>query len=259
MRVPSGPEVRISGAVYMKLKYMASERDTEVGYMGVWADGMLVDLWMPKQECDAAFCSFDEDDTADVMSDLVEQEELTPHQLMCAWIHTHPGDCATPSQQDEDTFGEVMAPLPWSIMLIFADGGDEYARVQVRSEDGVTLQQVATIAVDWSLLPHGWEEGEGPEEWMAEADEKVSKTVFKTALPTWKYGNYLAPLESRWSKNGKKDDEEWDVPLSASLADDDRGDWDQFAQDWITQYGDQGEEDLRDSGWTDDEIDLLTQ
>ena len=184
MRTPKNPVLSISGILYTKLKYMASQFETEVGYMGIIDDNILLDAWMPKQECSAASVNFDMEDYQKQVAILTDDPwDYHPNSLSRIWIHTHPGNSATPSSTDEDTFKDDFHS-DWRIMLIFAAQQDEYCRIATETVTGVKLQQVIPIEVDWDLLDHNLINGNEPADWLEEADQKVEQQI----LPTrWSY------------------------------------------------------------------------
>src|SRR5690606_14815606 len=55
---------------------------------------------------------------------------LHPYQYNSIWIHTHPGNSASPSSTDLDTFKD-RNPETFFIMYILAKGGEQTARMKV--------------------------------------------------------------------------------------------------------------------------------
>ncbi len=53
-----------------------------------------------------------------------------PEQFARTWLHTHPGDCPTPSMTDEETFNRVFGRCDWAVMFVLARGGQTYARLR---------------------------------------------------------------------------------------------------------------------------------
>jgi len=192
VKEPKQPIVVISGALYTKLKFMASQYPTEVGYMGILNDEKIIDVWMPTQTCNAAHVSFDMEDYNSQIADLTT--EYHPNDVSTIWIHTHPGSSATPSATDEETFSEDFCSEV-TLMIIFAADTDEYCRVAFRASTGQSIQQVCKIKVDWDLLDEPLTQGNEPHDWLQEAKERVTQESFKTTKKNTSFSKHKSQKE----------------------------------------------------------------
>ena len=80
------------------------------------------------------------------------------------WVHTHPGDSASPSGTDEETFARCFGSTDWAIMFILAQGGETYARLALNS--GPKGQLLLPVEIDFSRPFRGSEEIEWEEEYV---------------------------------------------------------------------------------------------
>ena len=55
---------------------------------------------------------------------------LPPERFARVWIHTHPGNSASPSCVDEETFVRSFGRSDWALMFILAQGGQTTARLR---------------------------------------------------------------------------------------------------------------------------------
>ncbi|MCA9099133.1 MAG: hypothetical protein KDA36_12140, partial [Planctomycetaceae bacterium] len=55
-------------------------------------------------------------------------------------MHTHPGDSATPSFVDEETFAGKFSDPDWAIMGILARSGATYARLRWNAFPGFEIE-----------------------------------------------------------------------------------------------------------------------
>jgi hypothetical protein len=98
--------LRFTPYAFAKLLFMRDIGDTEIGAMGISKkdDALLVqDIVMVKQKCTSSSTDFDEDGIADFFDAQVDLGRH-PEQFGRIWIHTHPGNGASPSFKDEETF-----------------------------------------------------------------------------------------------------------------------------------------------------------
>lgn len=161
---------------WAKLTWMRDRGPTEVGGFGQTAspDKLNVcDLRMPKQECTGAWCEFDDADASEMVTKMCFDEGLEAQQTNRIWIHTHPGNSASPSHQDEQTFEEQMGMMDWAVMFILARGGETYARLRYQTSFGSEIV-LLTPTIDWSAecpaIDHS--------AWEAEYNEKVSQKTY---------------------------------------------------------------------------------
>jgi DNA mismatch repair ATPase MutL len=83
---------------FNKLIWFRDRGGTEVGAMcETKADDPLyvIDLHFIKQECSSAYTEFDEEAQQDYLVDMTERG-VHPNNFMRIWVHTHPGQSATP-------------------------------------------------------------------------------------------------------------------------------------------------------------------
>jgi proteasome lid subunit RPN8/RPN11 len=126
------PTIRFTPYAWSKLLFLRDCGDTEVGGFGIHAtnDLLLVeDVRLVTQQCTTASVQFTD---AAVQEVLDEQSGVvrTANNIGRIWIHTHPGDCARPSDADEETFARCCSAVDWAVMFIIASCGDTYARLQ---------------------------------------------------------------------------------------------------------------------------------
>lgn len=82
-----------------------------------------------KQRVSAVSVAFDDDAVADFFDAQVDAGRK-PEQFSRIWLHTHPGNCPTPSATDEETFSRVFGGCTWAVMFILACGGQTYCRLR---------------------------------------------------------------------------------------------------------------------------------
>jgi len=157
------PTLRFSPYSWAKLIYLRDRGETEVGGFGIaHSDDLLRsdDLQLVKQTCSQTTVEFDDASVADFFDRQVDAG-LSPQQFARIWIHTHPGNCARPSQTDEATFTRVFGSSHWALMFILARQGQCYARLQMNVGPGSSLEIPVEIdytrpfpGSDWE----GWEQ-----------------------------------------------------------------------------------------------------
>jgi proteasome lid subunit RPN8/RPN11 len=131
------PRLRFSPAAWAKLLFLRDEGPTEVGGFGITPDDLLYveDIRLIRQSCTAVSVAFDDTAVAEFFDDQVDADRR-PEQFGRIWIHTHPGESATPSSVDEETFERVFGACDWAVMFILACGGQTYCRLAFRSGPG---------------------------------------------------------------------------------------------------------------------------
>ena len=102
---------------------------------------------MVRQECSSASVIFDDHSVADFFDRQVDAG-LKPERFSRIWVHTHPGNCPTPSNTDEETFERVFGQPEWAVMFILARGGQTYARL--RFNIGPGGEMMIPVRVDYS-------------------------------------------------------------------------------------------------------------
>lgn len=145
--------LRMSPLAYLQWNTWLHAGDTEVGAFGVHAkdDPLLVDwLWLPPQECNAAFTQTDPGSWEDFLTDPDVRADL-PGEVTPVWLHTHPGSSATPSGYDEDIFAKEFGTERLAVFAIKARRGETYGRVQVGGSKPFGFE--VDVEVFWSWLP----------------------------------------------------------------------------------------------------------
>lgn len=134
--------LRFSPPAWAKLLYWRDAGKTEVCGFGIAAadDLLLVtDVALVRQECTWTSAALDDESVADFFEAQVALGRR-PEQVGRLFIHTHPGNSATPSATDELTFGRVFGGTEWAVMLILARGGDTYARLRYHVGPGIDVE-----------------------------------------------------------------------------------------------------------------------
>jgi proteasome lid subunit RPN8/RPN11 len=137
-RCPESPRLRFTADSWAKLVYLCHLGDTEIGSFGITPpeDQLLIhQVFVPTQQTTAVTVSFDDESVADFFEDQVAAGR-SPEQFGRIWIHTHPGNCPSPSSVDEDTFARVFGGCDWAVMFILARGGKTYARLRFNTGPG---------------------------------------------------------------------------------------------------------------------------
>ena len=126
-----------------------------MGAFGVSAEAdplYIEELWTVGQACSMASVKFDDEAVADYFEEQVDLGR-SPERFGRVWLHTHPGDSASPSALDEHTFATVFGACDWAVMGILARGGETYARLVVRDARArVCLVRELAVRVDWAGL-----------------------------------------------------------------------------------------------------------
>lgn len=124
--------LRFTPTAWAKLLFFRDYGDTEVGGFAVTSpeDLLLVTEFIPvKQEVSVASVSFDDEAVAEFFDAQVDLGRK-PEQFARVWLHTHPGNCPSPSGTDEMTFARVFGNCQWAVMFILARQGKTYARLR---------------------------------------------------------------------------------------------------------------------------------
>ena len=144
------PALRFSPTAWAKLLYLRDLGNTEVGGFGISAaDDLLYieDVALVRQLCTGVSVAFDDQAVADFFDRQVDLGRR-PEQFGRAWVHTHPGNFATPSMTDEDTFARVFGRTDWALMFIIARQGQSYARLRFHVGPGGDVE--LPVCVDYA-------------------------------------------------------------------------------------------------------------
>lgn len=195
----------LSAKAWLKLQYLCHAADTEVGGFGLSNAGDLLsieEIVTVQQQCSGVSVEFDDDAVADFFDQQVEQGRR-PEQCGRVWIHTHPGDSATPSCLDEETFERVFGRCNWAVMLILACAGQTYCRLRVNAHlsgkgpgcdpSPMALSRVIPVRVDYESLLTDLKEID-PSAWDAELKANVRHTA-EAMLPVTGAGEDRAVYE----------------------------------------------------------------
>ncbi len=162
--------LRFSAQAWLKLQFLCHLGETEVGAFGVSAEMDMLyveEVWTVGQRCSMASVKFDDAAVADYFEEQVDRGR-SPERFGRVWLHTHPGDSASPSGTDEHTFATVFGACDWAVMFILARGGEVFARLVVRdTRSRLFLERQLSVRVDWaSLTADGF--AFTPGAWLAE-------------------------------------------------------------------------------------------
>jgi hypothetical protein len=160
--LPTDPVLRFTPAAWAKLLFFCRYGPTEIGGFGITSgeDLLLVQEFQSvHQIVSPVSVAFDDTSVADYFEDQVDKQRR-PEQFARIWCHTHPGNSATPSLLDEQTFARVFGSCDWAVMFILARGGNTYARLRFNRGPGGSM--VIPVQVDYSAsfeaADHpGWE------------------------------------------------------------------------------------------------------
>ncbi|MFN3166974.1 MAG: hypothetical protein ACE37H_07915 [Phycisphaeraceae bacterium] len=142
--------LRFTPYAWAKLVYFCHAGDTEIGGFGLsdQDDPLLVtDLLTLKQTTTSVSVDFDDEAVADLFEDQVDQGRK-PEQFARIWCHTHPGNSASPSSVDEETFDKAFGSCDWAVMFILAKGGQTYARLRFNTGPGGEM--LMRVHIDYS-------------------------------------------------------------------------------------------------------------
>ena len=123
---------------YLKLIWMRDRGTTEVGGYAVTEAGNplhVVDFYLVDQECNFAFCKFEDIGVADYIADMAmgikTGKPVLPDNSCAIWVHTHPGSSASPSGTDYQTFkSSAFNGRAWAVMFIIARQGEVSSRLR---------------------------------------------------------------------------------------------------------------------------------
>ena len=178
------PTIRFTPFAWSKLLFLRDCGGTEVGGFAISASNDLLlveDVRLVKQQCTAASVQFSDAAAGDVFDNSTGNQS-DDNNAGRIWIHTHPGDCARPSEADEDTFARCCSSVPWAVMFIIAANGDTYARLQFNI--GPRCSRRLFVEVDYSKE-------------FQQADFAGWKTEYDTKVQT------IDPLQATLDRHGR--------------------------------------------------------
>ena len=144
------PPLRFTPTAWAKLLYLRDRGDTEVGGFAISAASALLsieDVQLVRQICSPTSVVFDDQSVADFFDKQVDQGR-SPQEFGRIWVHTHPGNSPHPSMTDEETFARVFGNTEWAVMFILAQGGQTYARLQIKAGPGAVC--LLPVEIDYS-------------------------------------------------------------------------------------------------------------
>ena len=136
------PVLRFSPTAWAKLLFLRDRGDTEIGGFGIsdYDDPLYVcDFRLVLQTCTPVTVAFDDVAVADYFDEQVDAGRSIA-QVGRVWIHTHPGESATPSGTDEETFRRAFGRPDWAVMFILAQGGRSYCRLRFNVGPGAEIE-----------------------------------------------------------------------------------------------------------------------
>lgn len=174
---PKNPSLRFSQLAWQKLLWFRDRGNTEIAGWGITRidDPLLVvDFRTILQRTTSSSYIFDDDGLCESIESW-RAEGLKPDQFNRISIHTHPGNSATPSTVDWNTYSDphIQGSLPWLVMMILAKGGETSAMLRVSAEGGPTVCKSIPVNVLGSFMSIADEFpdlrfGDLKEEWEAE-------------------------------------------------------------------------------------------
>ncbi len=179
--LPEKPRIaalRFSPYAWAKFKYLRDKGSTEVAAFGIGLHDdplAIIDIVAVEQQATAVTAEFDDIAVSNFFEDQVGLGRK-PHQFARIWLHTHPGNCATPSGVDEATFTRVFGACDWAVMAVLACGGDLSARL--RYNTGIRAEFQIKIEIDYSLEF----EASNHEAWDLEYEKNVHREVFVSSF-----------------------------------------------------------------------------
>ncbi len=171
--------LRLTPYAWRKLLFLRDLGPTEVGGFGISAHDdllLLEDISLVKQQCSPVTVKFDDQAVADHFDDYVDLG-YEVERFARIWVHTHPGDSASPSSTDEKTFARCFGSSDWAIMFILADGGETYARLALNAGPGGDV--MLPVEVDFSRPSPASQEQDWEQEYLAAVTAEPSIEVLR--------------------------------------------------------------------------------
>ena len=136
------PVLRFSPTAWAKLLFLRDRGDTEIGGFGISDEDdplYVSDIRLVLQTCTAVTVAFDDVAVADFFDEQIDAGKSIA-QIGRVWIHTHPGESATPSGTHEETFRRVFGRPDWAVMFILAQSGASYCRLRFNVGPGAEIE-----------------------------------------------------------------------------------------------------------------------
>ena len=156
------PVLRFTPEAWGKLVFLRDVGETEVGGFGICGGEDLLrvtDFVTVKQNVSVVSVEFDDEAVADLFDEQIDFGRR-PEQFARIWVHTHPGQSATPSATDENCFRRVFGGCDWAVMFILGRTGETYARLRFGAGPGgqirIPVELDFTAEFDGSDRP-AWE------------------------------------------------------------------------------------------------------
>lgn len=160
---PGGVVLRFTPQAWEKVVYLRDNVDTEISMIGISSEDdplVVEDIRVVKQMASSVETDIDDEAICEHLQWCVESG-IGPHRGMRIFLHTHPGNSASPSQKDEEKIWKAafFKHHPWYIMFIVSRGGEVYTRMRRRDPEFPIVQDLEIqSAVDYSLKPEEWRE-----------------------------------------------------------------------------------------------------
>ena len=168
---------------------------------------------MVQQSCSYTTVQFDDDSVADFFDQQVDHG-LRPEQFGRIWIHTHPGDSASPSGTDEDTFSRVFGSSDWAVMFILACGGETYTRLRFNVGPQADLE--LPVGVDFTIPFAGTDADQWNDDYLANVKTLSDRPAEPTSF--W-------PKKSASQQIGFSTDDDYEDADDADANDASADDW----------------------------------
>lgn len=190
-------KLRFNTYAWAKLRYLRDKGRTEVGFMAVTLKenpSLVIDVVMPKQINSYAFVEFKEEVLHEFYERMVD-DGYDVEEFARIWCHTHPGDSAHPSGQDEETFKKEFGNCHWAIMFILGKTDQTTCRIKYMNHPNLTnvlgthTSKEIPVFVDYNA--DTWAvNSDARKEWDAEYAENWSERVYTSNYTSsTNYGN----------------------------------------------------------------------
>lgn len=243
-------KLRFSPYAWAKYHWLLKRTSNEVAAFAISSRQDITyidDIRLLKQEVSGAYAEFDQDDMSRYLDDMVD-EGYQPLECMRIWLHTHPGNSASPSSTDEKTFEDAFGQADWAVMCILAKGGDIKAKACLTAANGQFYHSFPIpVSVDCTGEFNGVSK-EDAERWEEEFVKYVntrSYTVSASAVNHNGPSRGAYPPYPSWQGNhhfGQHNDQ---GGYGGSRFDDDNGDidWDEVER-WRMKLSPHDDDDL---------------
>ena len=148
---PAPPALTFSPYAWAKLLFLRDCGGTEIGAFAISNPRKLLlveDLVVVRQQTTSVTVQFDDEAVAEFFEEQASGGTSGrtsggggrhPRQFGRIWVHTHPGNSASPSSTDDETFDRVFGGCDWAVMFILARAGETYARLRIGQGLGVAI------------------------------------------------------------------------------------------------------------------------